>query len=166
MKPLLVGQAPGPNTDPDLPLFPYPKTSAAGRLKRIMDISMGDYLRTFDRVNVFRDFQGGKPSRDHFPLTTAKLIARSMMPMLQGRTVILVGRKVSEAFGLNDMEYHQFNELQVMRRSPISDHKGKALFAVVPHTSGRNPWYNKEENMVQAKAFWVDVLEKVRLDGK
>lgn len=162
MKPLLIGQAPGPNTDPDLPLFPLPRTSAAGRLRAIMGIEVTTYLKTFDRANLFRNFPGSTKGGDKFPMDKARLVASSIAPLLSGRTVIMVGRRVAQAFEL-DQDFHTWNdEWRVARRSfGLDSNTGMCRVAVVPHTSGRNHWYNDGENQRQAKAFWSALLENL-----
>jgi hypothetical protein len=141
--PLLIGQAPGPNTDPTLPLFPVPSTSAGGRLASFMGLTRGEYLVSFDRINLLQDFPGKTGRDDKFPMTKAKIAAAAIKPLLRDRVVILVGRNVANAFGL-EAEFHSWVEgLHYCR-----------LMAVVPHPSGRNHWYNKQEHKQIAQDFW------------
>lgn len=163
MKPLLVGQAPGPNTDPDAPLFPFPLTSTGGRLRLLMGISRGEYVRHFDRINLFRNFPGKGKGGDKFPMEKAKLLADTLAPMLTGRTIILVGRNVADAFRL-DLGFHTWASHQLRRRT-FGD-PGTCQLAVVPHPSGRNHWYNTPGNKVAAKEFWNDFLNSATEDKK
>lgn len=157
MRPLLIGQAPGPNTDPSLPLFPVPRTSAGGKLQQLTGLTRGQYLKTFDRVNLLPYFPGRTTARDDtFPMTPAKLAAQVTMPLLSGRTVVLVGRNVANAFRLGDLDFHAWKDIRVKRACLVQRDRGTARIAVVPHPSGRNHWYNKEANRQEAKAFWAD----------
>lgn len=150
MKPLLIGQAPGPNTDPDLPLFPVPRTSAGGRLCEFMGLSKGDYMARFDRINLLYAFPGKYKRDDKFPLPKARIAADAIRPLLTGRTVVMVGRNVANAFGYpaSETPWHEF----------VTDERGGFTYAVIPHPSGRNHWYNAEDNVAEARAFWAKVL--------
>jgi len=148
-EPLLIGQAPGPNTDPALPLYPLPKTSAGGRLAEIMGLRPHEYFTTFERINLLHKFPGKHKRDDKFPMRDAKIAARAIEPLLADRTVVLVGRNVASAFGL-DLPFHCWSE----ETAPW------ARIAVVPHTSGRNFWYNDPRNRIEAELFWLDLLKQ------
>lgn len=165
MKPLLIGQAPGPNTNPDLPLFPVPKTSAGGRLQQMTRLTRGEYLARFDRINLLPYFPGKQKRDDKFPMTPAKLAARVLKPLLAGRTVILVGRNVADAFEFPS-EFHDWVDWPVRRPCIVTRCPGLAHVAVIPHPSGRNHWYNKLENQEQSANFWEDFLNPAEDDKK
>ena len=157
MRPLLIGQAPGPNTNPELPLFPIPSTSAGGRLQQLMGLRRWEYLKKFDRVNLLPEFPGRHKRDDKFPLAEARFAATVMRPHLSDRVVIMIGRKVGDAFGL-DLPFHQWAEMRC-RRTMLTEPGGEVcIVAVVPHTSGRNHWYNSEGNREEARRFWQDLL--------
>ena len=145
--PLLIGQAPGPNTDPALPLFPVPWTSAGGRLVQFMGITRGHYLMAFDRINLLQTFPGKHKRDDKFPMRDAKIAARAIRPLLEDRVVILIGRNVAEAFELK-IEFHEWVPVLPFCKT----------LAVVPHPSGRNHWYNSQENKLTARSFWQQVV--------
>lgn len=158
-RPLLIGQAPGPNTDPDLPLFPIPRTSAGGRLQQMTGLTRGQYLQTFERINLLTYFPGLDKKEDKFPRTPARFAAEVIKPLLAGRDVIMVGRGVAEAFGY-DAAFLEWNLLQVRRRHAVRVSGAySARVAVVPHTSGRNRWYNTEGNRLLAEEFWRDYIK-------
>lgn len=146
---LLIGQAPGPNTDAAMPLYPSPTSSAGGRLAALSGLSRLQYLATFDRINLLNEFPGRTRKRDDtWPVRDARIAASAIRPLLFGRRVILVGRNVSDAFGLDPAEpFHEW-----MSKNGIQ-------YAVIPHPSGRNHWYRKPENLERATAFWAVVRE-------
>ena len=152
-RPLLIGQAPGPRTRPDCPLFPFPTTSAGGRLKTIMGITRREYLSKFDRINLLPYFPGQHKRDDKFPMPVAKLAAAAIRPLLAGRTVILVGRNVADAFDHEGM-FHAWSVWQARRRCPVTRDLGHGVVAVVPHPSGRCRWYNEQGNREEAIQFW------------
>lgn len=162
MRPLLIGQAPGPNTDPRLPLFPVPKTSAGGKLQQLTGLTRGEYLTYFERVNLLYNFPGTHAREDKFPMRFAKVSANSMRPLLAHRTVVLVGRNVASAFGLGWIRFHTWEQIRCCRRIPRTEYDGLSTIAVVPHTSGRSHWYNTLENRREAEQFWNDFLKNHR----
>lgn len=150
--PLLIGQAPGPQTNPDMPLYPIPPTCTGGRLQKMMGLSRKDYLHFFDRTNLLHEFPGQCKRDDKFPTRDARIAARAMVPLLGGRLVIFIGRNVSTAFGY-PCEVLPFFKWDYCPRWEFS-------FVAVPHPSGRNHWYNKVGHLNQALDFWVEFMRK------
>lgn len=153
--PLLIGQAPGPNTDPTLPLYPIPESSAGGRLKQFMGLSRGEYMTQFDRVNLLPGFPGKHKRDDKFPMTQAKFAAAVMRPHLAGRRVILVGRNVANAFRLEE-EFLVWTTMKCRRREPLKRCMGLCDVAIVPHPSGRSRWYSDPVNLEMSQQFWAE----------
>lgn len=153
MKPLIIGQAPGPNTDPLRPLPPLPRTCAGGRLAELAGLTPKQYLQTFDRANLLQFFPGRSMCPDKFPKPAAEIAAGAMKPLLGGRRLILLGQKVADAFGYpaRHLDWHEWFE----------DEFWGFRVAVVPHTSGRSHWYRKPENMEQARAFWGRLMREL-----
>lgn len=151
MRPLLIGEAPGPNTLPEYPLFPAPLKSAGGRLPGIMGISRAVYLQTFDRMNLILKYPGPK-----WPAVQARENAKLIRPLLTDRHVVMVGRNVSRAFGFEELPWHKW-ALMVVKGNRPSEPRHVRL-AVVPHPSGRNRWYNDEAHCQEALGFWLELL--------
>lgn len=149
MKILLIGQAPGPNTEPAHPL--HPAYSQTGRqLQGLSGLSQTIFLDRFDRVNLLSEFPGRTKRDDCFPVRDARIAARAMTPFVRERRVILVGRKVATAFGYGEFDFHTWLTGEDL------DH-----FAIVPHPSGRNPWYRTRPQLEQAEAFWNQLREEL-----
>lgn len=149
MKPVLVGQAPGPNTDPHEPLHPYPVHKSGGRLRELIGISVESYLEGFQRVNLIHKFPGqDKGGEDKCPRRLARNTANALRPLLVGRRVILVGRNVADAFGLSTIPFYAW-----------CTERG-ANFVVVPHPSGRNRMFNTPEAREEARVFWDAFKER------
>lgn len=158
MRPILIGQAPGPNTDPSLPLYPHPSTSAGGRLAQFMGLGAEDYIDAFERLNLVQEYPGRRKHDDKFPLYQARLRAGELRPLMRGRTVILMGRKVASAWG-EPVAQAEFFEW--VRCGTFG-----TMLAVVPHPSGRNHWYNSSENRQQARIFWMTVIAPLLGQGQ
>lgn len=156
MRPLLIGQAPGPNTRSDKPLFPYPSTSAGGRLQQMTGLTRGQYLRTFDRMNLLQHFPGSVQNGDSFPLSKARPAAQAVEQVLGGRRVVLVGRNVATAFGFRESPFFEWFD------QPIWGYEA----VVVPHPSGRNHWYNNEENRALARCWWAEFVLSLQIQAE
>ncbi len=127
-------------------------------MQKMMGLSRYDYLSSFDRVNLLPYFPGKHKRDDKFPMTPAKLAALVMLPLLAGREVILVGRNVADAFKLK-LDFHEWTDLIAKRYCPIDKGQHKARICVIPHPSGRNHWYNNEDNVLKSKEFWERFTE-------
>lgn len=123
---IVVGENPGPNTHPDLPLFPWPDTSSAGRLMAMSELTPGEYLGGLYRRNLVDAHEWSKPA--------ARSRAREMITALfdLGRDfrVVLCGSKVARCFGV---EPDFWMPLRLETRQTA---------VVIPHPSGLNRIYN------------------------
>lgn len=148
MRPVLIGQAPGPNTPPKEPLYPFPESSAGARLRRFAGLSLHEYLFSFDRKNLLNFFPGPAGRGDAFPLKLAKRSAETLREDLLGRHVVLVGRKVGDSFGI-DAPYFEWTD----------DPTGAFEAVVVPHTSGRCKEYDKyPENQERLRRVLTEAM--------
>lgn len=136
----LVGEAPGPNTNPDMPLYPAPERSAAGRLMTMLAWTRAEYLRTFARANMLREYPGAS-----FPLGRARPLAEGVAQSLAPRPLLLMGRGVAMAFSFPHERVLEWEDYR------LGDTYIRA--AVVPHPSGRNRWYNNPHNVVAMRMF-------------
>ncbi len=154
MKPLLIGQAPGPRSRPEYPLFPYPAQSAGARLQTFAGLTRGQYLRGFDRMNLLNEFPGKDPHRkgDNFPLAKAAQRAEELRPLLMDRRVILIGRYVAKSFGYD--------------RTPFFEWCHDSFdFCIVPHPSGLSRAYNEPEPREMLKSVMIHALRSQLADA-
>lgn len=149
-RPILLGQAPGPRTNPDLPLYPLPKASGGGRLFALSGLTTRQYLKGFVRMNLLREFPGRWRRDDRWPRREARVAAQAIEPLLLGRLVIFIGRNVARAFMHEDADWFEWSV----------DQKYGYRFAAIPHPSGRNHWYNNVDNRLISQAFW----ESLKMD--
>jgi uracil-DNA glycosylase len=119
--PILVGEAPGESTSRWLPMFPFPRSSAGGRLLTISSMTPFDYLRTFHRVNLFETL----PKK--WEAARARVQAVALLQRFQGHPLVLLGSKVCTAFNVT---------AAVGDWRPIQQHGCWLL--LLPHPSGRN----------------------------
>ena len=76
VRPLLIGQAPGPRSDPAEPLA----GRCGARLAGLCGIGQDEFLRRFERVNLIDRFPGKASKGDRFPLDEARWRAAMLRP--------------------------------------------------------------------------------------
>lgn len=143
----IIGEAPGPNTSPKLPLFPLPPRSAGGRLIAYSRIAPAQYLGAFLRRNLFRTLPRAWDRAD------ARINAERLMAELRLRgitRVILLGTKVGAAFDVPDLWSH--------------GHAMSVELVTIPHPSGRCRVYNDVAAQRRAGAMlrWAARLRESR----
>lgn len=144
MKPLLIGQAPGPNTDPEQPL----SGRCGARLAEMCGVDLPTFLRTFERVNLVRKHPGKAGKGDAFPMDAARKTAIDLLLFGKlNRTVVVLGGKVAKAFGFpsTGLEFFRWNQID---GSPL------IRLAFAPHPSGISLWWNDPKNAAAARRFW------------
>jgi hypothetical protein len=145
----IVGEAPGPRTRSDLPFYPYPPNSAAGRLLTYLGWTRRRYLLTFARMNLLSEWPGSS-----FPVARARECVPQVVAALHPRPMLLMGKGVVSAFGLSHLPLLTLTEVSLPH---AKDGVVTARVALVPHTSGRNLWYNDAANREAVREF-VDWL--------
>lgn len=147
----LVGEAPGPRTRADCPFYPYPSTSAAGRLLDMLGWTRSRYLLTFARMNLLSEWPG-----QSFPVAKARECVPQIVATLHPRPMLLMGKGVAAAFGVGVLPPLVLTTVTV----PHGE-LGQVLarVAVVPHTSGRNLWYNDPINRAAVREFVNSLAE-------
>jgi hypothetical protein len=132
-KPLLVGEDNPLSRDPRHALYPYPKHHAGGRLAlAIMGLTVMEYLRKFDRVNLCKKKWSIKEARG----TATYLLERRDLDR-----VVLLGAKVCAAFGF---EFEPFRSW----KTPC----GSRRYVILPHPSGRCRIWNDPDSIERARA--------------
>lgn len=143
-KPLIIGQAPGPNTDPAVPLG----GRSGQRLAELCGLDLDVFLRAFERVNLLESYPGkaGNGKGDAFPIGSAreKAIDILLRYELHERMTIMLGDNVCRTFGL------AFAMPCYFYRSKVMD----AAVAFCPHPSGICRWWNEPANVKKARRFW------------
>jgi hypothetical protein len=138
VKPLLVGEANPYGADPYFALYPLPEQASGGRLARILGLSESQYLRFFDRRNLC-------PTKWSAPVARAQAEAiRESIRLGERTAVVLLGAKVSRAFGLDYAPFTASRHLYVL-----------------PHPSGLNRIWNEAGSVERARELLAPVLREV-----
>lgn len=141
----LVGEAPGPRTRADCPFYPYPPSSAAGRLLSYLGWTRSLYLLTFARMNLLSEWPGNT-----FPVARGRECVPHIVGALHPRPMLLMGRGVAAAFGVSMLPILTLADVVL----PCEGRgMAEAKVAIVPHTSGRNLWYNEPGNQRRVREF-------------
>lgn len=142
---MIVGEAPGPRTSARCPMFPLPEYSAGGRLQKLSGLSHVEYLQRFVRRDLLDYCPPGGRWRA-VDLTAARAAAALILPEVEGRTLVMLGRNVAKAFGHDDMapftvvDYHDTTW-------------GRRMVVRLPHPSGRVTAYADPEARAKARAL-------------
>lgn len=137
--PVIVGEAPGDNTSAHLPMFPWPRGSAGGRLLTISKMSALDYLRTFHRINLM-------PTPRGWGAAQARVAVHDVLLKYGGHPLVLLGSKVCAAFGRG---------VDVGVPALLSN---GCWTIPVPHPSGRNLVVNEDAMRERMRAaLWLAV---------
>jgi hypothetical protein len=106
------------------------------------------------RANLLPEYSGEDGDGDAFPLIEARLNAIESAESLNGRLVVFVGRRVAEAFGVSNSKWFAWDRAFVLSDGVMVDFR----YAIIPHPSGRNRWWNDEGNVEEAGKFLKSVL--------
>lgn len=129
VKPLLVGEANPYGSDPEWALYPNPPGCAGDRLcRRVLGLGEEEYLDGFDRCNLCPREWRAAEARDR--------ATRMRLTPGPDRTFVLLGAKVTRAFGL---EWRPFWWERVQELLPLPVH----TFVVLPHPSGLSRYWNE-----------------------
>ena len=149
---ILIGEAPGPNTDARLPLFPSPTNSAAARLLRYADVEPIDWMGKLFRVNLCQEQWSDRRASAGMVQVLAWLLDPANHTT-DGKLlrVLLLGRRVADAW---HCEQDPFG--YSIRYLTGGGHPNLYV-AWIPHPSGRNLIYNDRKNQLRARRAvqWV-----------
>jgi hypothetical protein len=144
-KPLIVGEAPSKNE-----IVPTPIEGRVGRrLARCAGLSFDEFIDRFDRMNLLSVRQDTQEKGFVFDSRAAGIVARELRERLEpGRTVLLLGHRVADAFGIKGEYFATF--------AP----PGEAVYYVLPHPSGVNHWWNDPANVEKMNAFMHEIASR------
>lgn len=155
-RPLVVGLAPSARAGAgDRPL-----TGRSGRrLAGLAGLSPEEFWGIFDRTNLLAEHPGRRSGGrgDVFGATEARraaVLASELLAEGSHPTVIVLGRKAAEAFGLRETPWFSFV------------YRGGIRLAVVPHPSGFSSYWNEPVNRREAEAFWSRLAREEEDHGR
>lgn len=167
MKTVIVGIAPARPGEEGQPLSAIAPRSTGRKISDMLEVSPLVYMRAFDRVNVCPNAQEGTIHPRSYAAHAENLAAS----LLRQRNVILLGQNVAECFGITRERYSYCE----WKDSRIHESYGLVgwntgrfppfRWAVLPHPSGRNRWYNDPFNAETARQFLVAEYRRMIADA-
>lgn len=140
MKAVLLGRDNPRSLDPRYALYPRPRGCAGHRLyetlREVSGASLTDYRDGFDRRNLVT----GPWSRE-----AGRRAAEGFTPPQEGTIVVVLGQDVARALSLAPTLIDP------------QERDGR-IYRVVPHPSGRNPWYNEPMNRLVVGLLLEELL--------
>jgi len=133
-------------------LFPYPPMSAGARFWRMTGLTRGQYIRVFDRHNLFLSYEK-KRGIDQRRIAAKRVVEAVGAGYGDKIQILALGRMVADSFGLPI-------GAPLVWSHPDSSNRN-LIVAYVPHPSGLNRWYNDKTNDYRARKF----VETVALDA-
>jgi len=129
-KVIIVGLAPGKSSDEAL----HPRGMTGKRLADLCGLSDDEYLDRFTLMNLHPKADSGRDQE----------AAKNILPVLRGRRVVCLGRRVSDSLGTE------------MFKWGVS--RGGFVGSSMPHPSGLNRWWNNPRNVTRARKFARSLL--------
>jgi uracil-DNA glycosylase len=144
---IVIGQAPSRDGNPERPLLGPP--GKEGLLYRLSGaVNREQFEAVFEPRNLLAAWPGhAKHKGDSFPAKKAKVAADGLRPSLSGRRVVLLGIGVAKAFGFKPSD----------ARFTWAERDG-VRFALSPHPSLINLWWNNPRNRAEAARFFGSIL--------
>lgn len=142
---VIIGQAPAKGGDGRPAFDGWPKRYFAW----LSGASPAGIELFLEFTNLLNAWPGKKGKGDNFPMTEATESANRMTYALQNRRVIFCGRNVAKAFGHFDDRYFEWD----------TDDRF-FTYAVMPHVSRINRWWNEPKNVERATAFFHELYMK------
>lgn len=154
-RPLIVGQSPASPAHEQLPALA--NTRSGHRLARLAGLTdTEELLSLFDTVNLLAVYV------ERLDLGVAREPARRLRDRIAlGRRelVVCLGPTVARALGITAVPVLGVSDRAARWRSPA---RRGPVWAVSPHPSGRNRFWNEPANVTAAEAFWRDLAERAR----
>lgn len=122
----ILGERPGPNTNPSIALYPHTTTGAAARLARLLNLTTEDYLARTARLNAV-DTQGASTASSE-----ARLRVEYFLFEAGSEPFIVLGKSALKAMPAK------------YRKMQFGDKIDNVL--LLPHTSGVNRFWNDPAN--------------------
>jgi len=141
VRPWLIGEMNPYGADPKFALYPLPENASGGRLAKILGLNRTWYMRAWERrINLCVGKWSMKAAR-----LAAKDVQRESLD--SGATLVLLGAKVTQAFGF---DFEPFTKLA----SPV----GPREFVILPHPSGLSRLWNEPGAVQRARDLVLPLL--------
>lgn len=153
----ILGERPGPNTDPSRPLYPHTSTGAAANLARLMGLSIEEYLEITDRYNASDAPLGYEGCGSLIPRDRVRRIWDRLVRSENIELLIVCGRETQRA-----LPSPWRTTLEMLEPEYVPD--GTTVL-LIPHPSGRNRVFNEREYKARVEKILRHEIALWRLGG-
>ena len=142
MKLLVIGQAPDQRSELGKALE---GSLVAAKIAKLCGCTVPEYLAGTERMNLLDYWPGKQGKGDRFPLAEARERAMLLRDKIRGRKILFIGIATAAAFGCVG---------EVCEWRHHFDDTGWVFgYAILPHVSGINRWFNSPDNQARAEKF-------------
>jgi hypothetical protein len=138
---MLIGEAPGPNTNAKLPLYPLPNNSAAGRLLKYAGVEPVEYIGRLVRMNLCETEWSERRAVAGRVRATSYLLDGANFHDGKPLRVLLLGARVARTWAC----YGSFGHVTMLFPGDV-----ELEVTWIPHPSGRCLLYNDRKNQLRA----------------
>lgn len=169
MRTVIVGIAPARPGEEGQPLSAVAPRSTGRKIAGMIGVGKYEYMKAFDRINLCPF-----PQESTIPVEEWRVAASNLgASLLRGRRVILLGVNVAQCFGIDVtsppnqfLKWTDSPETKIPNYGLVGwnagDRKPPFAWAILPHPSGRNRWYNNQVNKEAAIGFLKREWERMR----
>jgi hypothetical protein len=140
----ILGERPGPNTDPRVALYPHTTTGAAANLMRLLELSQAEYLTSTTRLNAVDD-------KSSTASTVARQRVEEFLQAAGQNPFIVLGKSALKAM---PAKYRK------MAFGEITDN-----VLLLPHTSGVNRVWNDPAFTAQMQRIAREFINESRISS-
>ena len=142
MKTWLIGEQNPYSRGHEYDLYPFPENASGDRLRKILGITVDEYLERFERRNLLH--KGEK-----WGVKTAKAAADAVLAKAAGARLVLLGAKVTKAFGHEFKPFHLC--FGVDYDNGVSHRSLNPYALILPHPSGLSRAWNDIDAVQKAR---------------
>jgi len=140
----ILGERPGPNTDPSVALYPHTNTGAAARLHRLLSLTQEAYLANTSRLNAVDD-------KSSTASTVARQRVEEFLRTAGQNPFIVLGKSALRAMPAK------------YRKMAFGEIKDNVL--LLPHTSGVNRVWNDPAFTAEMQRIAREFIHEPRSSG-
>jgi hypothetical protein len=140
---LVIGEAPGPNSDARVPLFPEPRNSA-GRLMRYAGCPPADWIGKLVKMNLCDGAWSTRRAVNGRARALTYLLDPANFHDGAPLRVLLLGARVARAWSCHGAFGHETHAYDCGATADLR-------VAWIPHPSGKNLLYNDRKNQLRAR---------------
>ncbi|MCP3980830.1 MAG: hypothetical protein GY716_16130 [bacterium] len=122
-------------------------------MRDLWNLTTLEFLRSVDRCNLWPTAKGTP-----IVLGRERVAALVRADRALDRPIILLGRRVAEAFGLKEADWFSWHDHVGLADGTLARNVG-----VHPHPAGLSRVWSDQSQAIRSSAFWVEALKRAGL---